>query len=244
MGLFLLLHAAAVSQTRAKADSSAKKRSEYSKVSVALYARAIFDARGRVRMDENVVGNFKLGKWIRLEAGFRQGERPQVADAYYHYKLELQSRYFWRKVRVFARLSHDIFNYPSPSYRKTNELLVAEGRQRLGKAWQVVGGLGYLFSTRNAVPDALPSSSGLKYNVPVYRISLRYTIKENSAFDVAYGTYDVFNPYRLNEPFAQIAMEQELSELCTFFTYFRYQFKAENIGPINYFLCAGVKLFL
>ena len=39
------------------------------------YERVIFDSKGAWRTDQNFVGNFKLLNWLRLEAGFRFGER-------------------------------------------------------------------------------------------------------------------------------------------------------------------------
>ena len=87
-------------------DGLAKPKSD--KITLLTYARVISDAKGNLRADENVVGNFKLINWLKLEAGYRQGERPHSFDSYYHYKFELQTKSFWKTVRVIGRISDNV----------------------------------------------------------------------------------------------------------------------------------------
>jgi hypothetical protein len=207
---------------------------------VVFYMRLISDAKGNKRMDENVIGNFRTGRWMRVEAGFRQGERPQAFDSYYHYKLELQSIYFWKLLRLFARISDNVINVPSPSYRRTNKLFVLEGKYALYPALQINGGLGYLFSSQqDHVPDALPTFRGKQVNFPVFKVSLRYDLGRAFA-EFAYGSYDVFNPYPLEKPFVQVAGELEIGHACNLFSYFRYQYDRSVKVPDNYFLGLGL----
>ncbi len=84
------------------------KEKESDKITVLMYVRVIRDAAGNVRMDENIVPNFKLNKWLRLELGVRQGERPQQFGSYNHYKVELQTKMILKTVRLLARLSDNI----------------------------------------------------------------------------------------------------------------------------------------
>lgn len=182
---------------------------------------------------------------MRVEAGFRQGERPGRWDSYYHYKLELQSKWFWQKMRLIARVSDNVINYPSPPFRKTNELFVFEGRFPLGAGFRLLAGAGYVWSAQQKYrPDALPTSAGQLSNSFIFRTALRYYVNKKNFLEAVYGSYDVFNPYALNQPFLQISGDNELSSLCTFAWYLRYQYSNRVTTPFNYFLGLGLRLHL
>lgn len=210
---------------------------------LSLYTRAIFDVQGRRRVDENVLANFRTGRWLRVEAGFRQGERPGVADAYYHYKLELQSIYFWNFVRAFVRVSDNVINAPAPSYRKTNRLIVVDGKYAFTSWLRLNLGVGYLFSSRqDYIPDARPTLRGKQVNSPIFRAGLRYTFRKGSV-EAVYGTYDVFNPYPVDQPFMQVVGELKLNNSCSLISYLRYQYDKALLTPANYFLCVGLQFY-
>jgi hypothetical protein len=112
--LFVVLfdfHAAAQQALPGK-DTLIEKRPQTDKITLLTYVRAISDNKGNIRVDENIVGNFKLINWLKLEAGIRQGERPKNFDSYYHYKLELQTKSFLKILRIIARVSDNVINYP------------------------------------------------------------------------------------------------------------------------------------
>lgn len=247
MGSLLLKASPAVILKDTVAAKAARKSD---KLRLVTYIRVISDARGAWRTDQNVVTNFAIGKLFRGEAGFRLGERPSHIPAYYHYKLELQTRYLWKTVRALARLSDNIFSYPSPSFRKTNEIFVAELRSPVWHSLQLLGGAGYVFSSQqNKSLDALPVGVGhsnypiAQNNYPVFRVMLRYMTKKGYA-EGTFGSYDVFNPYYYNSPFLQVMGERELSELCTLTGYFRYQYNYSIQTPLNYFFSLGLVFHL
>jgi len=224
-------------------DSLAKQKLD--KITLLIYARIISDSKGNVRADENVVGNFKIIDWLKVEAGVRQGERPHHFDSYYHYKLELQTKSFWKTVRVIARISDNVINFPTPSYRKTNELFAVEVKHLISKHFQVFAAGGYLFSSQqNRKPDAFPTNQGVQNNYPIFKLAVKYIINEKGHLELIYGSYDVFNPYLLNQPFGQLTANFDLSELCTFYSYFRYQYNNNVFAPNNYFFAAGIMFHL
>ena len=224
-------------------DTLTKTQSD--KITLLIYARIISDAKGNVRADENVVGNFKVIDWLKVEAGVRQGERPHHFDSYYHYKLELQTKSFWKTVRVITRISDNVINFPTPSFRKTNELVAVEVKHLISKHFMVFAAGGYLFSSQqNKEPDALPTNKGIQNNYPIFKLAVKYIINEKGHLELVYGSYDVFNPYLLNQPFGQLTANFDLSELCTFYSYLRYQYNNNVFTPNNYFFAAGIMFHL
>jgi hypothetical protein len=222
-----------------------KEQSKPGLVHLTTYMRIISSSNGSFRTDENVVTNFRLGNLLRVEAGIRFGQRPGHLDSYYHYKLELQTKLFWKVVRLVARISDNVINYPSPVYRKTNELFAIETKFPLSHSLQVLACGGFLFSSQqNSVTDALPTSSGTQSNYPVFKLSLRYLVKNKGFLEAVYGSYDVFNPYGINSPFAQIGGDCELTDKCSLMGYFRYQYNYNVFTPNNYFLGLGLVFHL
>lgn len=211
-----------------------------------IYARLISDANGNIRMDENIVPNIRLNKWLKLELGIRQGERPQRFDAYYHYKVELQTKSFWKTVRFIARLSDNVVKYPNPDYAKSNYLFIAEGKFSLSKYFValVAGGYVFTFQKNNSV-DGLPSiNNGIENNYPTYKLAVRYLLNDRGFAEAAFGAYDVFNPYLLTSPFLQTSFEYEITQQLDLYSYFRYQY-GKSIGePLNDFIGLGVKIHL
>ncbi len=216
-------------------------------VSLLLYNRIIVDVHGNVRFDQNVVPTFRLNRTLKLQVGFRLGERPHIVNAYYHYKVELQTRQFWNALRLLARMSTNVIENPGPDgglpYTRSNYLGVAEGRYPLSKQFLFVGGLGYLYSFQKANNlDGLPIVDGVLKTHLIYKAALHYEFSGRGFVGVAFGTYDVFNPYNLSEPFAQVDCEYDLSERSTLYTYFRYQEAGHFTEPLNSFLGLGVRL--
>ena len=83
-------------------------------VSLLLYNRLIIDARGNIRTDQNIVPTFRLNKLLKLQVGFRIGERPHNLNSYYHYKVELQTKQFWNVLRFVARMSTNVIESTGP----------------------------------------------------------------------------------------------------------------------------------
>lgn len=214
------------------------------KITLLTYVRVISNAHGSIRMDQNIVPNFRINKLLRLEAGLRYGERPQQFNSYFHYKLELQTKSFWNTLRFLARISDNVISYPSPKYRKTNEVIVAEAKFPLSPSWELMTGAGYIFSAQqNNNKEALPTNQGIHKNYPAFKIALRYLIPKGM-FETSYGSYDTFNPYELDKPFLQEAFEYELSSRCTTYNYFRYEYNRNLFTPFNYFLSLGLRFRL
>src|SRR5882724_7119571 len=122
--LILLILVTSVIASGQKTDSLKNRPlSEHSLKSDAMtlliYTRTISDANGNVRFDQNIVPNFKVNKWLRVELGIRQGERPNNIGAYNHYKIEIQTKSFFKTVRLIARMSDNIVRYTSPNYSRT-----------------------------------------------------------------------------------------------------------------------------
>jgi hypothetical protein len=215
------------------------------KLTVLTYARIISDAKGLMRADENIVPKFRLLNWLKLETGFRYGERPQNLNSYYHYKLELQTKYFLKTIRFIGRISDNVINYPDPSYRKTNELFAFETKFKLSRLFQGLAAGGYVFSTRqNNSLMAEPTFQGTQANYPIFKLSVRYLTGSKGFFELVYGSYDVFNPYEINRPFTQITWEREFMKIYSFYSYARYQYDYNILKPYNYFLGVGVMIHL
>ncbi len=216
------------------------------KISLLLYSRIISDSKGNLRIDENIVPNFKLNNWLRLELGLRQGERPQRFDSYYHYKVELQTKSFWKKLRFIARLSDNVIKYPAPDYVKSNYLVIAESKWPLSQNFVALAAAGYNFSfQKNFSQETTPLiNEGDKNNYPVFKLALRYLLNEKGFIEAVYGSYDVFNPYLLTSPFVQISSEYEIGARSDLYLYYRYQYNNSLDVPLNDFLGIGVKLRL
>lgn len=90
-----------------------------------VYVRTVKDSKGNFRFDQNVVPRFKLTNLLSLELGLRHGETTEAFDAYNHYKIELQTKYFWNRLRFFTRLSDNIIKAPTV-YSRSNYITVAE----------------------------------------------------------------------------------------------------------------------
>jgi len=236
-------HAVSLMDTVAKQKIAEHK---VDKISLLLYSRIISDSKGNIRIDENIVPNFKLNNWLRLELGLRQGERPQRFDSYYHYKVELQTKSFWEILRLIARMSDNVIKYPSPDYVKSNYLLIAESKWPLSKKIVALAAAGYTFSFQknNSQESAPVINQGDKNNYPVFKFAFRYLLNEKGFIEAVYGSYDVFNPYLLTSPFMQISSEYELGKRFDLYLYYRYQYNNSVDVPLNDFLGIGVKLYL
>ncbi len=209
------------------------------RIKVICYERIIFNSKGTWRTDQNLLGNFQMIHWLRLEAGIRFGEQPSAWNAYTHYKLELQSKWFYNTFRTIARLSNDVVNSPLPTYRKTNEIFVTEIKHALSQSLHIMAGGGYVVSFQeNNNNNILPTNSGIQNNYPVYKISLKYIYKK-SEIEMTYGSYDVFNPYLYNKPFVQTLGMYNISNKCKLQGYFRYQYNKTFDVPENYFISLG-----
>lgn len=210
-----------------------------------VYARVISDANGNFRFDENLVANIPLTSWLKLESGIRQGERPQQFDSYFHYKLELQTKWLDKKLRLIGRLSDNVISYPSPSLARTNYLLIAESKWPLYGSFSLLLAGGYDFTfQKDRSSDKFPIlGNGVQDNFPVYKVALHYKLHRGSA-EAVWGSYDVFNPYLLTAPFFQLTFEHELSERFDLYSYFRYQYDHSPEKPLNDFLGFGIKLSL
>jgi len=206
-----------------------------------LYTRTVKDSKGNFRFDQNVVPNIRVNDILRVELGLRHGETTEAFDAYYHYKVELQSKYFWKHIRFVTRLSDNIIKAPAV-YSKSNYLTIAESRFPLGKFSVLAGAGGVASFQRNGVKDAAPSFGGARRIFPTYRVSLRYHIKKEWYVGAVYGAYDTFNPYLPESPFLQVDSEYELTHKVTLYGYFRYQFDHHVDVELNDFLGLGVRL--
>jgi len=213
------------------------------KFSLLLYARVISDAHQNYRTDENVVANFKLNRLLRIEAGIRQGERPGRFDSYFHYKLEVQTKSFWKTVRVIARVSDNVIKYPAPVFSKSNFLMVAEARIPIAHRFSALVAGGYVYSfQRPDNQEASPSINGTMNSYPTYKLAIQYELIGKGHIGLVYGAYDVFNPYLIESPFVQVDSEFELSRRVGFYGYFRYQFDKSFLVPLNDFLGFGVRV--
>lgn len=212
------------------------------KLNVLFYTRMIRSANGQFRLDQSVVSNFKLSPWLRLELGLRHGERSGEFLACDGYKVELQTKSFFKIVRFVARMSDKISDYPAPSYAESNYLLIAEGRYPVSRAFTVLGAVGSVWSThRDNTTDGLPAVKGAGDPYLTYKVGLRYHL-EKGFLEATAGSYDVFNPYALDSPFVQLAFDYEISHRWTFYSYFRHQYDWNTGAALNEFLCLGARL--
>jgi hypothetical protein len=227
--------------------ASALPKSQVSyKVSLLIYSRVISDTHGGIRVDENLVPNFKLNKWFQLELGLRHGQRIDYFNSYYHYKVELQSKTPIKGVRLLARLSDNIVNRPNPNYRKTNELIIVETRHKVSSSFEGLLAGGYAVShQQNNSSDALPiNNQGTRSKYGIWKVALRYLITEKKFIEGSWGSYDVFNPYLPRSPFLQLSGEAEFNSRSSLYCGYRYQYDHSLGAPLNNFFTAGVRLRL
>ena len=126
-------------------EQIAKEETGEDRISLLAYVRVIRNDNGTFRIDENIVPNFRLNKLLRLELGLRQGETSGGVGAYNHYKVELQTKYFQKRLRLIVRMSDRIVRLPSP-YSNSNYLIVAESRFPVGKSFVLLAALGYVYT--------------------------------------------------------------------------------------------------
>lgn len=229
-----------------KIDSLKKEptpsQKQESKIIFTPYERVIWDTKGNVRWDENIVVNFKLNSWLRSEVGFRTGHRSQKFDSYYHYKLELQTKSFWNTARVFIRLSDDV-TLSEPIYSRSYYIAVAEFRRPISKSFSFLAAWGHVLATqRDNSLDGMPSFRGTHTNYTAYKVGLRYTINEKGSVELTCGNYDIFNPYQPVDSFLQTHFEYKLSKRSSFTSNLRYQFDTRVDNPIGYFIIAGIRI--
>lgn len=207
-----------------------------------LYTRTIRDAKGNFRFDQNVVPNIKINNTLRLELGLRHGETARSFDAYYHYKVELQTKSFWKTLRFVARLSDNIIKAPT-AYSRTNYLAIAESRFKLGSNFSLIAGVGGVAQFQHDnVREAAPLLKGNRKIFPTYRLTVRYRVNERCLVDAVYGAYDTFNPYPALSPFLQIDTEYDLTHHVILYGYFRHQYDHHLDKPVNDFLGLGIRL--
>jgi hypothetical protein len=206
-------------------QSSPSSSVKINQILISSYIRIITDAKGKTRVDENIVANIPLNKWFATELGIRKGERPERFDSYYHYKIDLQTKAFWKRVKLVARMSHNVNQYPTPTYRKSNYLLFAESRWPVTRSLLLTASGGHAISFQeNDTQADLPTTRGAKVNYFIFRLGLKYVIKNKLAIEGAYGTFDVFNPYLPQNAFVQLNSELELTPRFSVFAYYRYQY--------------------
>jgi hypothetical protein len=122
--------------------------------------------------------------------------------------------------------------------------VIAETKIPLSKKWEVNVNFGYVFTfQKNNVYEAIPQSSGDQDNHGIYKFVLKYKIHKG-AIEGVFGSYDVFNPYFLNQPFYQLSFDYELWERGTLYSYGRYQYDRTFGAPFNNFLGLGVRFRL
>jgi hypothetical protein len=207
-----------------------------------IYTRTIRDPKGNFRFDQNVVPNIMINKLFRIELGIRHGETSDAFDAYYHYKVELQTKSFWRTLKFFARLSDNIWKSPT-IYSRSNYVVVAESRFAIHPKFSVLVGAGGVAQyQRDNVKDAVPSFSGSRKIFPTYRLTARYHATERWIIDAVYGAYDTFNPYPAASPFLQVDTEYDLTNHLILYGYFRYQFDHHVDTALNDFLGLGIRI--
>jgi hypothetical protein len=227
-----------------KINSSPEKKVRKDAMTLLAYIRVISDANGNVRIDQNIVPNFKITKWLRIEVGYRHGERPDNISAYDHYKVELQTKFFFDRVRFIGRMSDNIVRFGNPHFSRTNYLAITETKIPLSGKMEAIANFGYEFTyQKNNIYEAIPEVSGNSDDHAIYKFGLRYKIHKG-AIEGIFGTYDVFNPYLLTQPFYQISFDYELWERGTLYSYVRYQYDKSITIPFNNFLGLGVRFRL
>jgi hypothetical protein len=224
--------------------SAPEPREKRSPATLLVYTRTISDASGTVRVDLSVVPNFRLTNWLRMELGLRHGVRSGDLTAYDHYKVELQTASLFYHTRLVARMSDNVVRYGTPNFSRTNYLLIAETRIPLSKKVDAFADAGYVISYfKNDIHEAIPEFSGEKNDHFIYKAAIRYKLTKGFV-EASMGTYDVFNPYLLSQPFVQAAFEYDLWEGGSLYSYFRYQFDNSITTPFNNFLGLGVRFSL
>jgi predicted porin len=239
--LFWFLFTVTISLPAVGQEKQTKKVSD-GNFTLLLYMRTIQNANGQWRFDQSIVPNFRLIPWLRMELGIRHGERPDNFLSYNHYKVELQSKYFFKHVRVIARMSEKVQNAPTPTSAITNYLLIAESRFPLSKSFTLLAAGGYVWTRlRDNTTDGLPALSGIKDNYLTYKVGVRYKW-DRGGVDLLAGAYDIFNPYDLSNPFLQTSLDYEFSKRTSLYSYYRYQYHKTLDTPANNFVGLGVRL--
>ena len=226
--VFLLISIAGLITTHAqtsRADST-KKANDKKKdaFSILVYTRTISNSKGDFRFDQNVAPNFKILKWLRMEVGIRHGEAAGNLDAYSHYKVEFQTKSFFNRTRLIMRLSDNIESYGVSNFSRTNYLGLAETKIPVSQRWEAIANIGYVvIYKQNHVNEDAPLFFGDSGQHGIYKFGIKYKMKKG-ALEAALGTYDVFNPYQLNQPFYQVGLDYDLWERGKLYSYYRYQY--------------------
>lgn len=240
---FLILLAPSFGYSQKLDSSRTVLQNKEPKVTMLAYMRVIRSASGDVRMDQNVVPNFRLNQWLRMECGLRFGQTQEQFNAYYGYKVELQSKSFYKTIRIIARLSDKIVRYPEPSSSRSNYLFAAEARFTFSPAFSGLAAAGYVFTYgKNNEVDFKPIVGVGTKNYPTFKAGLRYKPRKKNYMELVYGTYDVFNPYPTTNPFFQLVFDHDLSQRVAGYAYFRYQYDHYVDVPLNYFFTVGVRI--
>ncbi len=213
-----------------------------------IYVRVIRDAAGNVRFDENFVPNIRLNKNFNLELGIRHGEQT-FADqsttqygAYNHYKIELQTKRV-KTFRLWTRLSDNIVRSPDPQYSRSNYIIGIDGKPKISKSFTAIVAYGYVWSVQQTNQlEAPPITNGTKSNYPIFKIGLQYNLWGKGHIEYTWGSYDVFNPYLLRDPFTQISFDYELGKRIDLYTYFRREYLNNYDLLFNDFFTGGVRI--
>ncbi|MGC4021685.1 MAG: hypothetical protein QM734_06955 [Cyclobacteriaceae bacterium] len=107
----------------------------------------------------------------------------------------------------------------------------------------MIANIGYEFSyQKDNVYQGEPMIGGPNDNHGIYKFGIRYRLNDKGYLEALLGSYDVFNPYLLQQPFTQLSFDYELFEGGTLYSYFRYQYDKSFTTPLNDFLGLGIKL--
>ena len=208
---------------------------------ITTYVRSISN-KNINRFDENLLTNYTLKNGVKIELGFRFGNTSKNSpnNNYYNYKFEVQTKEFFNKIKFIARISNNLNFYTYPSLKLTNYMFISEYK-KIKNSFQYTIGLGYLisFEQSNTI-NFKPSVLGTINQYPIFKISTRYAPSVNDFFELAFGSYDIFNPYEINKPFLQTNYERKKNKYIHFFSYFRYQYVNVITRPNNYFVGLGV----
>ncbi len=212
-------------------------------ISFRLYSRYIGGQQNNSRIDETFLSTISLSRLLTLQVGYRYGQNQGLNHGpYSHYKLELQSKEFWHKVRFLGRMSQGISKGSIQNSSVSNYLAIAEGSQKISKDFTALFAYGYSFTVQsNNNLDALPLSKGKVSNYPVFKVGLRYHFLNRGIVDLLYGSYSSFNPYSLNAPFTQVTFEYQLSKRFSFYSYYRRQYLNTFSNAYNQFYTAGFR---
>lgn len=215
------------------------------RLTLLIYNRTIRSTNGAYRMDQSIVPNIKLNNWLKVELGFRLGETVTQHHAYSHYKLELQSKRFWKTARIIARLSDNIVRYKLPVFTKSNYLLVAEGQHPFARSFTALFAYGYVLTwQQNNLLESTPIRKGKRDFYSTYKLGIRYSLKDKGTVEALWGAYDVFNPYLLSEPFTQLSFDYYFLKRVSLYSYYRYEFNKRIDVPLNTFYTVGLKFHL